>query len=59
LTRISGQDNPDFNPEAVSESFPTASADLRREAHDKDSSALVARRDKFIVDKFSYKHHRP
>jgi hypothetical protein len=27
--------------------------------YDKDSSALVARRDKFSVDKFSYKHHRP
>ena len=27
--------------------------------YDKDASALVARRDKFIVDRFGYKHHRP
>lgn len=42
---------------------PPATAALRPHPleayYDTESSALVARRDKFIVDRFGYKHHRP
>jgi hypothetical protein len=49
--------------ELVNAPRPTSTAPTRPHPieyyYDKDSSALVARRDKFIVDKFGYKHHRP